>query len=141
MILCLFWILLVDFLFWWFIFKLLIWLLDELEGRLALIFIILEYGLLVVYEIESIRLCIWYFYCIYWMVLMVNWWFVMTYFISLLSDWIYMNSFIFYGAQLILLVNLLVAMWCFTVMIFSCFIIIEIKSILRTIYSYYSITV
>ena len=141
MILCLFWILLVDFLFWWFIFKLLIWLLDELEGRLALIFIILEYGLLVVYEIESIRLCIWYFYCIYWMVLMVNWWFVMTYFISLLSDWIYMNSFIFYAAKLISVVNLLVAMWCFTVMIFSCFIIIEIKSILRTIYSYYSITV
>ena len=141
MILCLFWILLVDFLFWWFIFKLLIWLYVELEGILALIFIILEYGLLVVNENESIILCIWYFYCIYWMVLMVNWWFVMTYFISLLSDWIYMNSFIFYGAQLILLVNLLVAMWCFTVMFISCLIIIEWKRILIAIYSYYSLIV
>ena len=135
MILCLFWILLVDFLFWWFIFKLLIWLYVELEGILALIFIILEYGLLVVYEIESIILCIWYFSCIYWMALMVNWWFVLYSGFGLLSDQIHMNSFIFYWAQLILLVNLLVDMWCFTVMIFSCFIIIEIKSILRTIYS------
>ena len=141
MILCLIWILLVDFLFWWFLFKLLIWLLDELEGRLALIFIILEYGLLVVYEIESIRLCIWYFYCIYWMALMVNWWLVLYSDFGFLSDQIYMNSFTQYGAQLILLVNMLVTMWCFTVMILSCFIIIEIKSILRTIYSYYSITV
>ena len=135
MILCLFWILLVDFLFWWFIFKLLIWLYVELEGRLALIFIILEYGLLVVYEIESIILCIWYFYCIYWMVLMMNWWFILCSDFGLLSDWIYMNSFIIYTAQLILLVNLLVAMWCLTVMIFSSLIIIEWKRIVIAIYS------
>ena len=127
------------FLFWWFIFKLLIWLLYELEGRLALIFIILEYGLLVVYENGSIKYTIWYWYCVYWMVLMMNWWFVMTYFIGLLSDWIHMNSFIFYGAQLILLVNLLVAMWCLTVMFISCLIIIEWKRILIAIYSYYSL--
>ena len=137
MILCLFWILLVDFLFWWFLFQLLIWLYVELESILALIFIIIEYGLLVVNKNGCIRLCIWYWYCVYWMVIMMNWWFVMNCFIGLLSDQIYMNSFIIYGAQLILLVNLLVAMWCFTVMILSCFIIIEWTNILIAIYSYY----
>ena len=135
MILCLFWILLVDFLFWWFLFQLLIWLYVEIEGRLALICIIIDCWLLVVYKNGCIRLCIWYFYCIYWMILIVNWWFVMTCFIGLLSDWIYMNLIIIYGAQLILLVNLLVAMWCLTVMFISCLIIIEWKRILIAIYS------
>ena len=53
--------------------------------------------------------------------------------IVLVSDWIHMHSFTLSTAQLILVVNLLVAMWCFTTMIFSSFIIIDLKNILKAI--------